>query len=340
MAPESSPILQRKMAESDETATVVNLPPAIECKICGNTPGNKIHQAKEMMFGWRDSFPYVECALCGCVALADAPADLGRFYPDGYCGFRAKEGGLRGLAKKLRVQAYFGHGFGLGSWIAQRYPRPDLAAMARMAVPKDCRILDVGCGRGKLLLELRTLGYENLMGTDPFIESDLDFGNGVRVKKCFLTELACAAEPAWDLIMFHHSFEHVPDELETLQAAARLLAPNGRCVIRIPVIGYAWKEYGTNWVQLDPPRHFFLHTEKSMGVLAQHAGLSVESVEYDSNEFQFWGSEVYRRGIPLVTDGVPRKFFSAKQFRSFRNKSDDLNAARRGDQAVFVLASH
>jgi SAM-dependent methyltransferase len=175
------------------------------------------------------------------------------------------------------------------------------------------------------------------MGTDPFIESDLNFGNGVRVKKCFLTELARTAEPAWDLIMFHHSFEHVPDQLETLQAAARLLAPNGRCVIRIPVIGYAWKEYGTNWVQLDPPRHFFLHTEKSMELLAQHAGLRVESVEYDSNEFQFWGSELYCRGITLKTAGVPRRFFNAKQFRDFRMKSDDLNAARRGDQAVFVL---
>jgi SAM-dependent methyltransferase len=314
--------------------------PALACKICGNTPGNKVHQAKEMMFGWGDRFSYVECAHCGCVALARSPADLERFYPANYCSLRAAEGGLRGLAKRLRVQAYFGRSFGLGSWIARRYPRPDLAAMARMAFPKDWRILDVGCGRGKLLLELSTLGYKNLTGTDPFVESDLDYGDGVQVKKCFLTDLARAARTSWDLIMFHHSLEHIPDQLETLQAAARLLAPKGICVIRLPVIGHAWAEYGTNWVQLDPPRHFFLHTEKSMGLLAQRAGLRLNSVEYDSNEFQYWGSELCRRGIPLKTAGVPWRFFSAKEFLRFKKKSVELNTARRGDQAIFVLCAH
>jgi SAM-dependent methyltransferase len=320
-------------------ATMVGELPAVECKICGNAPGNRIHQAKEIMFGWRDLFSYVECAHCGCVALANPPADLERFYPANYYSFRAVEGGLRGLAKRLRMQAYFGRSFGLGSWIASRYPRPDLAAMARMAFPKDWRILDVGCGGGKLLLELSTLGYENLTGTDPFVESDLDYGNGVRVKKCLLTDLARAAKPSWDLIMFHHSFEHIPDQLETLQAAARLLTPKGICVIRIPVIGHAWEEYGTNWVQLDPPRHWFLHTEKSLEVLSQKAGLKVKTVEYDSNEFQFWGSELCRREIPLETDGVPHRFFGTRQFAEFRKKSLQLNSARRGDQAVFVLSS-
>jgi SAM-dependent methyltransferase len=311
---------------------------SVGCKICGNESGNKTHQAKEMMFGWRERFTYLECSACGCIALADPPADPARFYPADYSGFGAAEGGLRGRAKKLRVASYFGHDFGLGSWIARRYPRADLAAMARMSIPKDCRILDVGCGGGKLLLELRALGYKNLTGTDPFIKSDLDYGNGVQVKKTFLTDLARREKPKWDLITFHHSFEHVPDQLDTLQAAAHLLAPNGRCVIRIPVIGYAWREYGTNWVQLDPPRHFFLHTEESMQLLAQKAGLRIKSIEYDSNEFQFWGSELYRRGIALKTQGVPRRFFSARQFRDFKKRSDELNAARHGDQAVFFLS--
>jgi SAM-dependent methyltransferase len=310
---------------------------AAGCKICGNESGNRTHQAKEMMLGLREPFSYVECLGCGCVALADVPADLRRFYPVDYCGFRGKEGGLRGLAKRLRVQAYFSRGYGIGNWIARRYPRPDLAAMARMSVPRDCRILDVGCGSGKLLLELSTQGYTKLMGTDPFVESDIDYHNGVKVKKCFLTDMERTSGSTWDLIMFHHSFEHIPNQLETLQAALRLLSPNGTCVIRIPVIGSAWEEYGTNWVQLDAPRHLFLHTEKSLEILSRKAGLKVISVEYDSFEFQFWGSELYRRGISLKTDGVPWRFFSAKQLRDLKNKSEELNIARRGDQALFTL---
>jgi SAM-dependent methyltransferase len=325
--------------KTTEMALVTGQSRGLACKICGNELGNESHDARETMFGWHESFRYVECGLCGVVSLASPPADLGRFYPRDYASLGPIDRGLRGVAKKLRVQAYFGRGLGFGSWIARRYPRPDLAAMAKMKIPKNCRILDVGCGSGKLLLELSGLGYKNLAGTDPFIGSDLDYGNRVRVKKSFLIDLAAAttAKPVWDLITFHHSFEHVPDQLETLQAAARLLAPNGRCVIRIPVIGYAWEKYRTNWVQLDPPRHFFLHTEKSMELLTRKAGLNIKSVEYDSNEFQFWGSELCRRRIALRSYGVPHRFFSTKQLREFKSKAEELNAARRGDQAVFHL---
>jgi SAM-dependent methyltransferase len=335
-------VSRRRPSTMDETkltvgTDVLSQPCGAGCRLCGNRSGNRTHYAREMMLGLREEFSYIECVRCGCLALADIPTDLRRYYPPDYCGFQAQEGGLRGLAKQLRVQAYFSCGYGVGNWIASRYPRPDLAAMARMAVPKGCRILDVGCGGGKLLLELSALGYKQLSGIDPFVESDLEFNNGVRIRKCFLTDFARTSDSLWDLIMFHHSFEHIPNQLETLQAAAQLLARNGICVIRIPVLGHAWEVYGTNWVQLDAPRHLFLHTERSLQMLSQKAGLRIVSVEYDSFEFQFWGSELYRRGIYLKTDGVPRRFFSARQLRGFTKKSQELNAARRGDQAIFRL---
>jgi hypothetical protein len=81
----------------------------------------------------------------------------------------------------------------------------------------------------------------------------------------------------------------------------------------------------------------FLHTEKSLGLLAESAGFRLLKVEYDSFEFQLWGSELYQRGIALKTAGVPRRFFSTKQLQDFKKKSEKLNATRRGDQAVFFL---
>jgi SAM-dependent methyltransferase len=288
-----------------------------------------------MMFGLRETFEFLACSACGCVQLIDIPDDLSRFYPEKYVSFRAVDGGLKGLLKKLRVYSYFGKDLGLGAWIVNRYPHFDLAVMAKMQFPKNWRILDVGCGGGRLLLELKSVGYEKLTGIDPFIADEIDYPNGIRILKDTLTKIH---NSAWDLIMFHHSFEHIPNQFETLSAVARLLAPKGRCLIRVPVAGWAWEHYGTDWVSLDAPRHFFLHTEKSMGLLAERCGLRILSVEYDSYEFQFWASELYRRDIPLLTKGVPRRFFSARQLREFRKKSRDLNAARRGDQAVFLLA--
>ena len=306
----------------------------IGCKVCGNQTGNRTHQSQEKMLGLGGRFAYVECADCGCLALQEVPENFASYYPPTYSSFVGREDGFRGFAKKLRVQSYFGKKSFWGSWIAERYPRPDLAAMAQLNAPKDCRILDVGCGAGKLLLELSEMGYRNLVGVDPFIQDDLCYANGVHVRECFLTEFE---EGPWDLIMFHHSFEHIPNQAETLRASARLLAPGGMCLIRIPVVGWAWENYGTDWVQLDAPRHLFLHTEKSLGLLAESAGFRLLKVEYDSFEFQLWGSELYQRGIALKTAGVPRRFFSRKQLQDFKKKSEKLNATRRGDQAVFFL---
>ena len=39
-------------------------PSITACAVCGNAYGNAIHVAREMMFGFRDRFHYLECAAC------------------------------------------------------------------------------------------------------------------------------------------------------------------------------------------------------------------------------------------------------------------------------------
>jgi SAM-dependent methyltransferase len=305
------------------------------CRICGDASDHVVHLAREMMFGTRATYEYFACSACGCLQALDPPRDLGSFYPDEYVSFRARDSGLKGTLKRLRAYSYFGRDLGLGRWIVHRYPDRDLAAMARLRFPKTWNILDVGSGNGRLLLELHAVRYRRLTGLDPFIREQISYSNGVRILKNVLSRLD---ESGWDLIMFHDSLEHVPDQVETLSAAAQRLAPGGRCLVRVPMLGWAWEHYGTDWVVLDPPRHLFLHTERSLGLLAARCGLRVLSVEYDSDEFQFWASELYRRSIPLATAGVPRRFFSGRQLRDFRRRSRELNASHRGDTAAFLLA--
>lgn len=60
----SSDQTQFTETELGEAPFEVHSRESVERRVCGNESGNKIHQAKEMMFGWRDSFDYVECAHC------------------------------------------------------------------------------------------------------------------------------------------------------------------------------------------------------------------------------------------------------------------------------------
>lgn len=123
----------------------------------------------------------------------------------------------------------------------------------------------------------------------------------------------------------------------------RLLKPAGRLAIRVPVVGgAAWEEYGDDWVQLDPPRHLCLPSERGFRAAAARRGLPIESITYDSSEFQFWGSELVRRGGSLVDRTSGRGRSCAREFptarcREWTRRAREANARGAGDQTVFVL---
>ena len=72
-------------------------------------------------------------------------------------------------------------------------------------------------------------------------------------------------------------------------------------MLRTPVAGsWSWREYGTDWVALDAPRHTFVPSVEGLRAAAAEAGLDVFATVWDSTELQFWRSEQYRRDIPLL----------------------------------------
>lgn len=318
-------------------------PPTLRspCRICGSSAPAAAHRAREMMFGSGDLFDYAECAACGCLQIADMPADLARHYGEGYYSFgeRSPHRGLRGALIGARNRYLAGDADALG-WAVSRFkPYLALASLRPLALQRDARIVDVGCGGGELLRTLQSVGFTRLLGVDPFVERDLDLGRGLRVLR---TELSALNEPQ-DLVMFHHSLEHVVDQLPALAAARALLVPGGRCVVRIPTVdSFAWREYGVDWCALDAPRHLYLHSRRSIRRLAEQAGFRVEGITSDSTSFQFWGSEQYRRGIALMTPGshaiAPAVgAFSRDELRTFERRAEQLNRANDGDQIVVTL---
>jgi len=291
-----------------------------------------------MMFGFRDDFTYFECPKCECVQIADVPANLAKYYPPDYYSFQ-KAGSLKSALKR-RWAAYSYHDRGLiGRTMAMVLGKNQgLESVKRAGVARDAAILDVGCGGGDLLLLLHSLGFANLAGADPFLAEDIVYENGVKVWKRELSEFS----QKFDVIMLHHSFEHMTNPAEVIRQSARLLNPAGVLIIRVPVAGsYAWKTYGANWVQLDPPRHIFLPSVASMKLLAEVTGLRLGEVVHESNEFQFWGSEQYQRDIPLHDSHslapLWKQALAHLKMKKYRARAAELNRKGAGDSACFYL---
>lgn len=317
--------------------------PATKCRICQNSGNSQLYCVTEMMFGYQDSFTYFQCSNCGCLQISQFPEEISKYYPPNYSSFsqmtKQKKFYKLFLKRKLFDYAIFKKDL-LGRILAQKYSFDKrLSSLSEININKESSILDVGCGTGKLLLSLKIAGFKKLCGIDPFIANSIIYENNLIIEKKFLHEM----DGQWDLIMFHHSFEHIPDPIDTMKCVSRLLSPKGVCLIRIPTTSsYAWEHYKENWVQLDAPRHLFLHSLQSMELVAIAGNLHIEKVIYDSGTFQFWGSEQYLRNIPLLSEqsylvNAEKSPFSENDIHVFKIKAERLNEEKRGDQAAFYL---
>jgi 2-polyprenyl-3-methyl-5-hydroxy-6-metoxy-1,4-benzoquinol methylase len=323
----------------------------IKCKICSNTVNNRSYKVREMMFGLDDEFTYVECSKCGCLQISEIPQDISRYYPPRYFSFSKIKPELSTYSMKSKLKSYFNNKryeyalFGkgrIGKFLYNKYPLEYLQArsvVSEINLTSNSSILDVGCGSGDLLYGLRQIGFKNLLGIDKYIETDIQYENGLRILKKEIQEV----NGKWDLIMFHHSFEHMPNQIKTLQKVSQLLSKNKICLISMPTTSsYAWAHYKTNWVQLDAPRHLFIHSIESLKLISEQVGLKLKEVFYNSTAFQFWGSEQYVRGIPLCSNqsynqNQSNAIFSSAQIQEFDRKARELNIRNEGDMAEFYL---
>jgi len=119
-----------------------------------------------------------------------------------------------------------------------------------------------------------------------------------------------------------------------LQQLHKLLKPEGRILIRIPVAdSYLWRKYGVEWDNLDAPRHFFLHTTRSMAYLAKEAGLVLEQVEHHASWLDTFYSEQRRRDL-MAHELID---ISAACKKEWKRQAKRNTATHDGDEGCFVL---
>lgn len=313
----------------------------VVCKICNHHSQNEILNVREMYFGTRELFEYLECSNCGCLQLLNPPKDYAVHYPKEYFTFKQKhEGKIKSILNRYRDKAAMGDKSFLGNILYKKFGEPTyITRLKVVGIGLKDSILDVGCGKGILLHKMKESGFENVIGTDPFIDETITYKNGLKILKKDFNKL----EGKFDFIMFNHSFEHMEHPFVVMQQSNRLLINNKFLLLRIPVAdSFAFKHYKENWCSLDAPRHLFLQTKNSIEILAKTTGFEVKKINYDSRSWQLWGSEQYSKNIPLIDKhsyyiNPKDSIFSKNQIDEFEKRTIDLNKNGEGDQAEFYL---
>jgi hypothetical protein len=288
------------------------------CPVC-ESEGGCPRVLREMLLGTREEFLYFECPDCGCLFLAgEQGSSEASAPPNGWMS----ETELSSLLRKV--------GGAFHPWPsyikAKCLKKTDLAMLRRARLKKNTTLLDMGPGGAARAEALRELGYD---------------AHGIDTGNVHSLEGICRAiaDREWlnnfpstfDVVLLWHSLERLP--VETLALARKLLRNDGCCIARIVLLGWAWRTYGTDWGQLDAPRHRLIHSRNSFSLLARKSGFRIDRVVFDSTEFQIWASDTLQRNVPLIKMPSP----SRSQRVRMRRVADTLNVLHQGDTAQFYL---
>lgn len=284
-------------------------------------------------------FHYVLCSNCNCLQIEEIPYDMSRYYPNQYYSYRPGSMFLRLYEAIVALPAKNPNGLTHRAMNHFMLDDASVASVTRLGLSKKARILDVGSGTGSLLRKIRSLGFTNLIGIDPFIPEEM---NGpIAIKKAEITQLDAGF---FDLIVFNHSFEHLRDPLRSLLESKQRLRKHGVILIRTPVVSWAFHKFGVNWFQIDAPRHFCVFSQQGIQLVTEMAGLKLNETRYDSDESQILWSERYASDLSMVdAPEKPLKVLAAKLLLRRRYRlirfAHKLNELRIGDQAAFYISA-
>ena len=141
------------------------------------------------------------------------------------------------------------------------------------------RILDVGCGSGRVLAKMRRFGWETTgVEPDPAAANIAREQLGLDVRQGNLEE-ADLPPGSFDLVSLNSVIEHLPYPVATLRRCAELVAPGGVVVVATPnTASFGHCRFGADWRGLEIPRHLHLFNPANIAMAAEQAGLRVEAV--------------------------------------------------------------
>jgi 2-polyprenyl-3-methyl-5-hydroxy-6-metoxy-1,4-benzoquinol methylase len=193
-----------------------------------------------------------KCTLCGLVYLSPRLAQIDSVYTDDKTSStseyykHARSSDLRTFKKRLKL-------FG-------KYSEKE-------------SLIDIGCSTGNFLEAARSMGWRKLYGIEPNENSAAKCReNGFEVTTSFLEENSTEQiRNKFHAAHIGDVIEHVPDPVETICIALKLLKPGGTLMIVTP----NFKSRIAKFLQIKPLEHILYFDKKSLEYLLKKCNLDI-----------------------------------------------------------------
>ena len=237
----------------------------VSCPICHSERTRFIFEGWDLMFGYPDSAFIYQCCDCEHVFIAGelTPEQITDMYTNYYPRADFNVDNYEPYREK-KVFFY---------WLDGE------EGHAYRHVPKNVRVLDIGCGY------CETLGYHKARGCDVYgVEAD-ENARKIAEKFGFNVDIGLfdskKYEPnSLDYVTMDQVLEHLVDPQKTLQEINGILKPGGKFIAAVPNpfgLGRYW--FGRYWSAWHLPYHRHFYSRRSMSILAEKAGYKVMSMK-------------------------------------------------------------
>lgn len=156
-------------------------------------------------------------------------------------------------------------------------------------VPKNVRVLDIGCGWGD------TVGYHQSRGCDAYgVETDR---NVEAVAKKYGLKIKIGVfnpdffeEHYFDYVTMDQVLEHSLDPLNSLRGIRKVLKKGGFFIATFPnARGWGAKKYGAKWLHWHVPYHLQFFSRNSLQIAGERTGFKISSIQMiTSSEWLFY----------------------------------------------------
>ncbi len=304
----------------------VRVQDVLSCILCGTKGTTLYAQVRDRLFGAPGLWNLLTCPGCGLVWVSPQPIpeELGKLYPTYQTHTAAKSpwtrmSRLRNAMKRGVLAAAFGYRQAGQPWaevaagrcLSWIGPVREIIGGGIMWLDASWRgrLLDVGCGNGQFLAEMRDLGWK-VTGLDPD-ERAVRLAREERGLEAYQGTLRDMKFPeqSFDVITLVHVIEHAHDPVGTLRECFRVLKAGGRLVVRTPnVASLGHRLFRAAWRGLEVPRHLHLFTPRTLLTCVQQAGFRDPHLWSTGRAARWtWASSRLLRRDGTLPGGAPQR---------------------------------